>query len=140
MRSNYIMQQHSRVHHEPRLVKEFSCQHEGCHFIARNAADARRHLLAHSCERNFACSEPGCNYRGKSLAQLRSDHTRIHAGTLLDHRKSEQKRKIGKRTARERATTDDSSPQRFVCFRKRPQLQRISCRGAHCDLLPIDTR
>uniref|UniRef100_A0A182VL00 C2H2-type domain-containing protein n=1 Tax=Anopheles merus TaxID=30066 RepID=A0A182VL00_ANOME len=66
------MLQHSRVHHDQRSVREFACQHEGCHYLARSATDARRHLVSHTSERNFACSEPGCDYRGKSLAQLRS--------------------------------------------------------------------
>uniref|UniRef100_A0A182MMX9 C2H2-type domain-containing protein n=1 Tax=Anopheles culicifacies TaxID=139723 RepID=A0A182MMX9_9DIPT len=67
----HIMLQHSRVHQDQRSVKEFSCQHEGCHYLARSAADARRHLVSHSSERNFACGDDGCDYRGKSLAQLR---------------------------------------------------------------------
>uniref|UniRef100_A0A182NBD7 C2H2-type domain-containing protein n=1 Tax=Anopheles dirus TaxID=7168 RepID=A0A182NBD7_9DIPT len=65
------MQQHSRVHHVQRSVKEFACQHDGCHYLARSAADARRHLVSHSDVRNFACSDDGCNYRGKSFSQLR---------------------------------------------------------------------
>ncbi|XP_053673659.1 zinc finger protein ZFAT [Anopheles nili] len=69
--NRYIMQQHSKVHHEQRSVKEFSCQYEGCHYLARSAAETRRHLQSHSDERSFACDDEGCDYRGKSLAQLR---------------------------------------------------------------------
>uniref|UniRef100_A0A182F418 C2H2-type domain-containing protein n=1 Tax=Anopheles albimanus TaxID=7167 RepID=A0A182F418_ANOAL len=67
----HTMLQHSKVHHGQRSIKKFACQHEDCHFLASSAADARRHLLAHSDERNFACGENGCEYRGKSAAQLR---------------------------------------------------------------------
>ncbi|KFB38566.1 AGAP009025-PA-like protein [Anopheles sinensis] len=69
--NRHIMQLHSQVHLEQRLIKSFACQYEGCHYQAQSAADARRHLPSHSDERNFACSEDGCDYRGKSLAQLR---------------------------------------------------------------------
>uniref|UniRef100_A0AAG5DI19 C2H2-type domain-containing protein n=1 Tax=Anopheles atroparvus TaxID=41427 RepID=A0AAG5DI19_ANOAO len=69
--NRHIMQLHSQVHLEQRLIKSFACQYEGCHYQARSAADARRHLPSHSDERNFACGEDGCDYRGKSLAQLR---------------------------------------------------------------------
>uniref|UniRef100_A0A182VU32 C2H2-type domain-containing protein n=1 Tax=Anopheles minimus TaxID=112268 RepID=A0A182VU32_9DIPT len=81
--SSHIMLQHSRVHQDQRSVKEFSCQHEGCHYLARSAADARRHLLSHSSERNFACGDVGCEYRGKSLAQLRS-HYRAESVAATD--------------------------------------------------------
>ncbi|EAA14992.4 AGAP009025-PA, partial [Anopheles gambiae str. PEST] len=84
--NRHIMLQHSRVHHDQRSVREFACQHEGCHYLARSATDARRHLVSHTSERNFACSEPGCDYRGKSLAQLRR-----HA--LFRHEELEKKYK-----------------------------------------------
>ncbi|XP_053663270.1 zinc finger protein 236 [Anopheles marshallii] len=86
--NRHIMLQHTRVHHDQRSVKEFSCQHEGCHYLARSAADARRHLVSHTSERNFACGDDGCDYRGKSLAQLRR-----HA--LLRHEDMEKKHKCG---------------------------------------------
>ncbi|XP_050092584.1 zinc finger protein 236 [Anopheles aquasalis] len=78
--NRHTMLQHSKVHHGQRSIKKFACQHEDCHFLASSAADARRHLLAHSDERNFACGENGCEYRGKSSAQLRR-HALRHEDT-----------------------------------------------------------
>ncbi|XP_035776376.1 uncharacterized protein LOC118458221 isoform X2 [Anopheles albimanus] len=78
--NRHTMLQHSKVHHGQRSIKKFACQHEDCHFLASSAADARRHLLAHSDERNFACGENGCEYRGKSAAQLRR-HALRHEDT-----------------------------------------------------------
>ncbi|XP_050072326.1 zinc finger protein 335 [Anopheles maculipalpis] len=84
--NRYIMQYHSRVHHDQRSVKKFACQHEGCHYVARSAADAQRHLLSHTTERNFACGDEGCDYRGKSLAQLRRHALRHHEEMEKKHK------------------------------------------------------
>uniref|UniRef100_A0A182YFR2 C2H2-type domain-containing protein n=1 Tax=Anopheles stephensi TaxID=30069 RepID=A0A182YFR2_ANOST len=83
------MQYHSRVHHDQRSVKKFACQHDGCHYLARSAADAERHLVSHTSERNFPCGDEGCDYRGKSLAQLRrprqaSSNARVTSESIND--------------------------------------------------------
>ncbi|XP_058056415.1 uncharacterized protein LOC131207801 [Anopheles bellator] len=78
--NRHIMLQHSKVHHQQRSIKQFACQHEGCHYLAGTAAMARRHQLVHSDQRHFACGEGGCDYRGKTLASLRR-HALRHEDT-----------------------------------------------------------
>ncbi|XP_052563456.1 uncharacterized protein LOC120422760 [Culex pipiens pallens] len=69
--SNLLLQ-HTRVHLRDRSIKEFACQHAGCFYVGRSAAEVRTHLASrHSDERNFVCVEPDCDYRGKTITQLR---------------------------------------------------------------------
>ncbi|EDS34455.1 conserved hypothetical protein [Culex quinquefasciatus] len=81
-----LLLQHTRVHLRDRSIKEFACQHAGCFYVGRSAAEVRTHLASrHSDERNFVCVEPDCDYRGKTITQLRRTKSKSNS---IDTRRS----------------------------------------------------
>ena len=66
-----VLDQHVKVHYHQKTIKGFSCQYENCFYLGRSAAEVRNHLLTHSEERHFPCTEDGCDYKGKTIAQLK---------------------------------------------------------------------
>lgn len=63
-----------------RLVKKYTCKHEGCDFFCFRKDGITSHNRKHTGERPFSCDHDGCDYTCSHRASL-SSHKRTHDGS-----------------------------------------------------------
>ena len=79
--SRVVWKHYNRLHRKD--LPLLPCQVEGCSYRGKSGYDLKVHMIGHSTDRPFHCSEANCEYRGKTRQLLRSHLKSMHSETVM---------------------------------------------------------